>query len=69
MCGPDHSRRIKPVRLHLREQLLVKCFVDLRRAAQDPKIVATRFADHGVLVVRTKSITTNRPPSSLSTQV
>lgn len=54
MCGPDHPRRIKPARLHLREQLLVKRLVDLRCAAQDPKIVATRFADHGVLVVRTK---------------
>lgn|GEM_PF-5012325 len=54
MCGPAHRRRIKPARLHLRERLQVKGFVDLRRAAQDPKIVATRLADHGVLVVRTK---------------
>src|SRR5678816_822533 len=54
MRRPEHPRRIEPTCLHLREQLLVKGFVDLRRTAQDPEIVTTRFTDHGVLIIRTK---------------
>ena len=40
MCRSDHPGRIKPACLQLREQLLVKRFVDLRRTTQNPEVLS-----------------------------
>src|SRR5687768_5660054 len=50
----NHLLCFETPRGHIREQLLVNLLVELRRATQDPEIIAIGSPDHRILVVWSK---------------